>query len=188
MKLHNIEFIGTFSGQVEIRCMDTTPYMLEPKHRDFVRYFIQLMKNKWTQAYYYYADLYLKYIGNIVHYEFLIVRGSIKCNFANYDGVPDIDSEGNFHFEIFFCPRFGECTGHKIACCFPKETTSLTKCEIDVLQLIARGYTAEEIGEKLYRSPKTVHNQTTSMLRKINVHNNAGLTSYYYDHIKQPTL
>lgn len=49
------------------------------------------------------------------------------------------------------------------------ETESLSRRELDVLMLIARGKSNKEIGEELYISEKTVKNHITNIFRKIEV-------------------
>ena len=56
--------------------------------------------------------------------------------------------------------------------------TQLTKREEEVLELICRQLTSEEIAEKLSISVKTVHGYRTSLLEKTNSINVAGLTLF----------
>lgn len=55
---------------------------------------------------------------------------------------------------------------------------SLTKREIDVLQLICQGYTNNEIAEKLHLSPKTIDNHRTNLLSKTSTRNAAHLVMF----------
>lgn len=57
----------------------------------------------------------------------------------------------------------------------------LTTRELEVLRLIARGYTYKEIGEQLYISPKTVENHVSSVLRKLQLSNRHELTRWAHD-------
>jgi DNA-binding NarL/FixJ family response regulator len=54
----------------------------------------------------------------------------------------------------------------------------LTKREEEVLQLICRQLTTEEIAEKLFISPKTVNGHRNSLLQKTGANNVAGLVIY----------
>lgn len=54
----------------------------------------------------------------------------------------------------------------------------LTKREAEVLQLICQQYTAEEIAEKLFISPKTVNGHRNNLLQKTGAKNTAGLVMY----------
>lgn len=54
----------------------------------------------------------------------------------------------------------------------------LTVREREILQLVAESYTTKEIAAKLSISPKTVDNHRTNLMRKLNLHDVAGLTRY----------
>lgn len=57
-------------------------------------------------------------------------------------------------------------------------TSDLTRREIEILQLTCEQYTAEEIGEKLFISVKTVNGHRANLLLKTNSRNVAGLVMY----------
>jgi len=57
-------------------------------------------------------------------------------------------------------------------------TEELTKREIEILKLIAEGYSNTEIGQMLFISPRTVDTHRTNIMRKLNVKNIAGLIKY----------
>ena len=54
----------------------------------------------------------------------------------------------------------------------------LTKREIEVLRLIAEGMTSREIAEKLFLSLNTVNTHRTNIMKKLNIHDTAGLVKY----------
>ncbi len=56
----------------------------------------------------------------------------------------------------------------------------LTKREQEILQLICQQYTAEEIGEKLFISAKTVDGHRNNLLQKTGARNVAGLVVYAF--------
>lgn len=58
------------------------------------------------------------------------------------------------------------------------DTIDLTDREIEILKLIAEGYTNRKIGEKLFISHRTVDTHRTNMMKKLNVNNVAGLITY----------
>lgn len=60
----------------------------------------------------------------------------------------------------------------------PTFTVDLTSREIEILQLICEQYTATEIGEKLFISPRTVEGHRNNLLQKLNCRNTAGLVVY----------
>lgn len=54
----------------------------------------------------------------------------------------------------------------------------LSEREVQVLKLIAQGFSNKEIGKEIHLSHKTVDNHRTNIMKKINVHNVAGLIRY----------
>jgi DNA-binding CsgD family transcriptional regulator len=54
----------------------------------------------------------------------------------------------------------------------------LTAREVEIVRLIADGYTAKEIAETLCISPKTVDAHRGHILRKLGVKDRVGLTRY----------
>jgi DNA-binding NarL/FixJ family response regulator len=58
------------------------------------------------------------------------------------------------------------------------ETGSLTKRELEILKLIAQGFSNKEIGEKLFISHRTVDTHRTHLLDKLQVKNIAGLIRF----------
>jgi len=57
---------------------------------------------------------------------------------------------------------------------------TLTERENEIIQLVAEGFTNPQIGEKLFISPKTVDVHRTNLMRKLNVHNVAGLVRFAF--------
>lgn len=55
---------------------------------------------------------------------------------------------------------------------------SLTHREIEILKLIAEGYTNKEVGTKLFISNRTVDTHRTNLMKKIGVKNLAGLVNF----------
>ncbi len=56
----------------------------------------------------------------------------------------------------------------------------LTERELEILKLIAQGFSNSEIGEKLFISPRTVDKHRTNIMEKIGVNNIAGLIRYAF--------
>jgi len=56
-----------------------------------------------------------------------------------------------------------------------KNNVTLTSREIEVLELICQEYTAKEIAEKLFISPRTAEGHRRSLIEKLGVKNTAGL-------------
>lgn len=55
---------------------------------------------------------------------------------------------------------------------------SLTEREIEILKLISEGLSNKEIGDQLFISHRTVDTHRTNLLKKLNVHNIAGLIRF----------
>lgn len=56
--------------------------------------------------------------------------------------------------------------------------TELTERETEILKLIASQLTNQEIAERLFISPRTVHSHRRNLMQKIGVKNTAGLVRY----------
>jgi DNA-binding NarL/FixJ family response regulator len=55
---------------------------------------------------------------------------------------------------------------------------NLTGREMEVMRLLAEGFTTKEIAEKLFISPKTVENHRAHILNKLGIHSATGLVRY----------
>ena len=60
--------------------------------------------------------------------------------------------------------------------------STLTKRELEILQLIATSYTNKEIGDKLFISEFTVATHRRNLKRKLNADNTTDLIRFAYDH------
>ncbi len=58
----------------------------------------------------------------------------------------------------------------------------ITERETEVLQMIVKEHTNQEIAEKLYISPRTVDAHRRNLLQKTGARNTAGLVSYAFQH------
>jgi two-component system response regulator NreC len=58
----------------------------------------------------------------------------------------------------------------------------LTEREIQILQMIAEGYTNTQIAEKLFISTGTVDTHRKNIMKKLNIHNVSGLVKYAIKH------
>ncbi len=66
--------------------------------------------------------------------------------------------------------------------CFHHIDLQLSKREKQILKMIARSNTSKEIGKELFISWKTVEKHRRNIMKKLNIHNIAGLTRYAVDH------
>jgi DNA-binding NarL/FixJ family response regulator len=58
----------------------------------------------------------------------------------------------------------------------------LSTRDIDIIKLIAKEYTNEEIADTLGLSKRTIDNQRTSLMSRINVRNTAGLIKFAFQY------
>ncbi len=65
----------------------------------------------------------------------------------------------------------------------PKENRLevLTKREREILNLIAKGMTSQEMAKQLFLSPRTVETHRANIMHKLHIHTTAGLIRFAYD-------
>lgn len=56
--------------------------------------------------------------------------------------------------------------------------STLSEREIEILRLVAAGFSNKEIGEKLFISHRTVDTHRTNLMKKLEIHNTAGLVRF----------
>ena len=59
---------------------------------------------------------------------------------------------------------------------------SLTEREIEILKLIAEGFSSNEIGQKIFISPRTVDTHRNNLIHKLQVNGVAGLVRFAVEH------
>ena len=62
------------------------------------------------------------------------------------------------------------------------QESALTRRENEVLRLIAEGLTNREIGDRLFLSVRTINTHRTNLMRKLELHDTAGLVRYAMSH------
>ncbi len=60
--------------------------------------------------------------------------------------------------------------------------SELSKRELEILELVAKGLTTKEITTKLFVSEATVKTHRYNIMRKLDIHDVAGLTRFAFDH------
>ncbi|UMZ74807.1 response regulator transcription factor [Natranaerofaba carboxydovora] len=65
-----------------------------------------------------------------------------------------------------------------------KTSERLSPREFNILELVSEGKTNKEIGEKLYISEKTVRNQLSSIMSKLDLSNRAQAAAFYASELK----
>lgn len=120
-----------------------------------------------------------EWVGSGPGKEYARVYQFCACNFSTSNGRPDIDEDFNFIPEIVSCPIRHIC---KRNICNPKPTGNISPREMEVIKLFTR-FTEEEIAERLFISPATVHNHVSNIYKKLGFSraNAAKLLIEYYN-------
>lgn len=58
---------------------------------------------------------------------------------------------------------------------------NLSKRELEILKELSKGFTNKEIGKNLFISPRTVDTHRTNLMKKLKVHNVAGLIRFSFE-------
>jgi DNA-binding CsgD family transcriptional regulator len=175
----NTEFYTRPDGEVEVCEQGKPAFQLNEMERDFIVQMILKIREEYPEAYKALCECYKDNLHNRFYYEFLIVRRFIKCNWSQFDNVADMDDEGNLHFEFTYCPMRGECKYFKIIC-EPKYNVQISASEMNVLRLIVKEFTDEEIADTLHISIYTVQNHRKNMMRKLKLNHSAQLVNYWH--------
>lgn len=183
MQIRGIEFHTRPNGDIEIVKEGSAPFVLCETDRDIIIELYERIQNEYPEAFTALSKRYNRSIKNKHYFEFLLVRGFVKCNWSAYDNQHDVDREGEFVFEYFQCPMRGECADWNIIC-NPKRKDDISPAEFNVLKLIAQGLEAGEIAPILFLSIHTVNNHRNSILKKLKLHNIAQLVTYYHKNYK----
>ena len=176
MRLDNVEFYIYENDLWYITEAGSSERMCE--NSPIVSAILEKIQRFYPSAYKALCDEYKKSSLNIPYYQYLIARRFCKCNFGVLDSSKrDIDNNGDFIFEKVACPLRGECKYEGVVCC-PKFSTDVSPAENRVMELLYRGYSVEEISERLYLSPLTVKNHYKSVYKKLGVHSQAEFMRY----------
>lgn len=106
----------------------------------------------------------------------LKVNGFLSKSINNYE--LKVALERTYRGEVYIS---SDLTGRLAASFLNNETTDLTRKEMDVLLLVAKGKNVKAIAEELFISPSTVMSHRASIMRKLNVRSAAELVRYAYE-------
>jgi DNA-binding CsgD family transcriptional regulator len=120
--------------------------------------------------------------GDQKHSTYARVYQFLACNFSTKDGTPDIDEDGNFYLEKVSCPTRHTC---KMCFCNPEIVSLITHREREIIEFFVKGFDLNEIAERLFISPNTVHNHQNNIYAKFGLvgktHPDRLLMSMYYE-------
>lgn len=177
----NIEFYSTPEGEVMIKPISGPVKILQESDRELIQGMLQLINDRYPDAFAALSDLYSRSTMNRSYYEFAMVHRFCRCNFGAFDTMQlDVDKQGNLHLEQVPCPlrNTGDCKLCGVVCS-PRLNTKLTAREMDILELIAAGYTNKQIANEIHISIFTVIRHRNNMRAKLGVSNTAELVSCY---------
>ena len=107
--MNSIEFYNTPEGDVMVKPVGQTAYVLSEKHRDLISGMLTVIRDRYPQAHEALMKLYSKRSMNRTYFEFSVVSRFIRCNFGEYDQYNhDINQIGQWKFEEVRCPLRGE--------------------------------------------------------------------------------
>lgn len=144
---------------------------------DLIDYLFDRIKDEYPHCFAALKEIY----SNSFHFKYLYIRRFIRCNFSISDEILDINFDDHFNFEFIACPVRGECRFENIIC-NPKFNSTLTEREIEVVKLIARNLSDEEISGQLFLSYHTVCNHRRNILRKLGARNKQAIYEYAINH------
>lgn len=152
--------------------------------RDAVSSIMQTLEDRYPSKVKQMKAFFEKSAKNVPFFEFKIIEQFILCNFASNDPLtPDIDEEGNFHFENYFCPVRGVCQMEGIFC-HPQIESSLSKREMQVLSFISKGNSIDSIATQLCLSRRTVGRHIENMKAKLSLHTISELIAWYNNNLQ----
>ena len=161
---------------------DGRNFVVDESCTEVISYILNNVRARYPDAYTALEEWFKKIAPNVNYYQFLMGRQFCKCNFGTLDATKkDVDSisrDGTFNFEKVSCPLRGGVCPYEGKICMPKFNSTLSKDEERVMKLWYQGLECEEIGESLYKSPRTVKTQINSAYNKLGVHSKAEFVKY----------
>lgn len=108
------------------------------------------------------------------------VRGILDGEFSSKSlcTAASVVNQGGIYFEPGRMGQFVEQCANKVKHAEEKASDLLTDREIQVLKVLAEGFTVKKAAEILDLSPKTVDTHKANLMRKINIHHRADLIKY----------
>lgn len=103
----------------------------------------------------------------------------VKCNFGNFDCIPDMDKDGTVFPECWDCGRRGECPGEGKICGRIKGPNGvLEKAETEVFFLLVAGRSHKEIADLRGKHIQTIEGQLRDIRGKLGCHSSIEVMNY----------
>jgi DNA-binding CsgD family transcriptional regulator len=179
--LANIEFYSTPDGDVMVKPLDGSVKVLKQNDSELIAAILQLINDRYPKAYSALCKFYSRSSMNNSYYTYMIVHRFCRCNFGSLDTLQlDIDQKGIFHLEQVACPlrNTADCKLCGVVCS-PELDTRLRRQELNILELIASGYTNQQIADLFHISIFTVIRHRNNMRARLGLNNTAALVAYY---------
>lgn len=154
-----IEFFLDADGAIILRTKENGVLLFEEltqSNTDTIEAMLNCISNFYPEAY----KMLLIEVAQAPRQErnFAMVHRFISCNFGALDGTPDIDKDGNFHFEEVQCPIRKYCKANKIICSPKFHPSTLSNRHVDVIAAILSFATEQEAADALFISQNTLKN------------------------------
>lgn len=169
--LEKIEFYNCPDGSINVKPFGKPMFVLDESCQNVIQEMVVLIRDLYPAAFATLSEVYSKSERNKKFFEYRIVHRFIRCNFGEYDALSyDINSIGEFNMEDVRCPLRGECRYEGLICRSPMNT-DLSPRETEVAQLLAKGYSRQEIADELLISIYTVTRHITNIKARLHLKN-----------------
>jgi DNA-binding CsgD family transcriptional regulator len=103
----------------------------------------------------------------------------IKCNFGNFDNIPDMDEEGTIYPECWDCGLRGECPGEGKVCGRIKGPNGiLTRRETEIFFLLIDGKSHKMIADHFSTHIQTIEIQLKDIREKLGCHSSIEVMNF----------
>lgn len=178
--MKGVEFYADSEGGIYVLFPDGKTKAIRENDREIISDLLSMISDLKPQAYDKLLEFYSKFSRNKIYYEFRMAQRFVKCNFPHFDlAKKDIDTNGKFNAEKFYCPIRDECPLSGIVCNGKIEST-LTEREKEIFALIADGAQSEEIAENLFLSVHTINRHRENIKIKIGARSVSEMVSWWY--------
>jgi DNA-binding CsgD family transcriptional regulator len=185
--LTRIEFYNTPEGNIGY-CQDSQHCILTENTVDIIEEVLTTVHDCYADAYKALEQCYIRSQKNTRYYRYLMASRFLRCNCGESDTLKwDLDQYGNVNIEQVHCPLrgSGDCR-HEGIICMPQRTSIIKGRQLEIAELLAEGYSNQEIADLLYISIHTVHNLIQQIKFRLKVDNTREIASWYnktYSHV-----